>query len=168
MSAAFGASLLVIVAVLGLGFYASTRKSEDGGTAAAEVSAAPEAVTPFDDLPPERPPERKPRPGSGPFEEAPDDLDRAPVWQTALLRAEESNEWLAKATAARDAGDHAEYQRCAKQAKRLLEEAFEATAAWEEGLVERYGERGRGMRAILRTRQDWTLKLVALRKTTSR
>ncbi len=171
MSAAFGASLFVIVGILAVGFWASTREDDGAETAATgeAVRAAP-GSTPFDDLPPEEPPTARAARGSGvgPFEGTPGELLGSFVWQVAQDQAATAQEWLVKATEARDAEDHAEYQRCAGEAKDLLEAAFEATAGWEDDVVQQFGDRDPTVRRILRTRQDWIQKLVVLRKTTSR
>ncbi len=171
ISAAFGASLFVIAGVLALGFYASLRDEDAAAKRSPVVEQAEEpSNSPFDDIPPEpRPaPRGSSRADRGSFTPAPDDLEESALWQTALEQAAEAEEWLAKAVEARAAEDHADYQRNAKEAKRLFDAAFGETALWEEQLVEAHGERDPAVRRILRTRTDWTQKLLVLRKTTSR
>ena len=127
----------------------------------AEVVKGP---APFSDMPPEEPP--KPRAGSG-RPAAPEGLAEQTLWVDAVAIADQGEELFQLARKAKAAGEHTKANKEGRAAREKFNEAVEMTAAWEEELLEKYGDRDPQVRAIKHkrtrwfTRLDWLLKSIA-------
>jgi hypothetical protein len=135
-----------------------------------EPKAPVSAQAVFGDLPEEAPPAPRTGGGSGGrlYEKAPPGLDRDATWVEAQAVAARAKDALDEAKAAKAAGDHGAWSEKAGRAKALYDEAITMTAAWEEELMEAYGDRDRQVAAIKRERDGWFNLLRTLHKTTGR
>lgn len=160
---------LVMIFALGAVFILSKLRPPDSAAAPAEQA------DPFADLPEELPPGVKPpRPsqpstadapaGASPFGGLNPVRDEA-AWKQALELGGEGLDLADEAASARTAGDLGRFKDRGQQAKAKLQEALDLSREWEQGLVERYGEKNSEARSVQRVRGVWLKRLVALKKT---
>jgi len=141
-------------------------KEDAQAAAATEQPAEQKYVT---TVPDEEPPKTSGIGSPGSFTRAPSGLAASnPQWAEALTIAAAADELFAEAQKAKADGDHAAFQLKGKAAKETYDKAATLTAAWEEELLETYGERDPQVRDIQRTRTRWLDRLRVLHKTTGR
>jgi hypothetical protein len=118
----------------------------------------------------EEPPSVSGRPGGGPaVPRAPSGLAASnPDWAEALTIAAAADELFAEANKAKLAEDHATFALKGKAAKETYDKAIILTAAWEEEILDKYGERDPQVREIMRIRSSWIDRLRVLHKSTGR
>ena len=75
---------------------------------------------------------------------------------------------FASAAKAKANGDHSTWNEKGNEAKELYDRAIILTAAWEDQLMEEYGDTDRQVREIMSIRTKWIEKLTVLHKTTGR
>lgn len=134
----------------------------------AEPEAPVTAESVFGDLPREEPPAPRTGGRGALVEKAPPGLADTAVWVEARATAARAKAELDTAKAAKSSGDHSGWSEHAGRAKDLYDEAITETAAWEEELMEKYGDRDRQVAAIKRERDGWFNLLRTLHKTTGR
>ena len=147
-----------VALVLGLGALwavAQSKQAKDLEEAARGAETANEP-RPFENMPPEEPPEEyQPFGASAAKASAPAGLAESAAWKEALALAERAENHFAAAEAAKVAGDRAKLNSEGKLAKTLFDRALEDTAAWEEELLSTYGEGDPQVRAIKKQRSKW-------------
>lgn len=125
-----------------------------------------EKADPFATVPDERPPRSKSDPAYGWGDTAaPEGLLADPVWIQARALADRGVAYGREALEAKEREDYAEYNAKGTQAREAFDEALEATAEWELGLIEKYGDTDEQVRKIVRARSDWFDQLKKFRKT---
>jgi len=161
--------LLALVVMVGAAIWFA-RLIAGGTPEPAPAEPVKSGYMPFSDVPPEEPPTPGERvTDSGTYARAPNDLAASnPDWARALELAAEADGYFAQAQKAKADGDHALFNEKGKLAKETYDEAFTLTATWEEELFEKYGERDRQVREIVRARTRWIDRVRVLHKTTSR
>jgi hypothetical protein len=147
-----------VAAVLGFGaLWAISQAKREEAAAAAEASR-PEPPRPFEDMPPEEPPEHL---REGPFAAspklppAPEGLADTELWIEALDLAAQAEPYYVAATDAHAAGDRDKLNEQGKKARALFDRALENTAEWEEELIAAHGETDSQVRAVKRRRSLW-------------
>ncbi len=124
----------------------------------------------YGDLPEEEPPVPGAR-GSGrkrSTNRAPSGLADNTKWLEALRIADEAAVIFASAAKSKANGDHSAWNEKGNEAKELYDRAIILTAAWEDELMEKYGDTDRQVREIMSIRTKWIEKLTVLHKTTGR
>lgn len=157
-------AVLLFLGVVGGAVYVAIWADRSKSKAAGEE---PEAeYTPFSSVDPEPLPEPRGRRGDGERKPpSPEGVADDSSWLRALEIAERGWQHTAEASDAQAAGDQATYREKASAAKKAFDEAFTLTAAFEEALVEKHGERDRQVREIIRTRNKWMDKMRLFHKT---
>lgn len=177
MSAAFLFSVLLIVAIVGAGFFGALREKRQAEAEPPPLVLEPaEPEDPFGDLPEERAPERARGPGFDPDSaygeslkpEAPASLLRDERWTSALALSDQAVAAFRVALEAREDEDRAGWQESAGAALDLWASAYESTDGFAAVAEQRHGERDPLVKRILDQRQEWAQKIAMLRKTTSR
>ena len=125
---------------------------------------------PFADLPPEEPPAKKGSGSSGRtfVADAPDGLANNETWQKAVRLASEGEALFDEALAAKAESNTALLNEKGRAARDKLTEAVELTAAWEEELLEKYGDANTEVRRIMKVRSGWIDKMRWLHKSVAR
>jgi len=161
--------IAALVVMVGAAIWFARLIADNTAEPAAAAPAEP-AYVPFADVPLEEPPTPGERASDGGlYARAPNDLAASnPDWARALALASTADGYFAEAQKAKADGDYALFNEKGKLAKETYDEAFTLTAAWEEDLFEKYGERDRQVRQIVRTRTRWIDRVRVLHKTTSR
>jgi hypothetical protein len=156
----------VIVCGIGLAMITDQQKKAEPPVAA----AAPKKADPFADVPPEAPPKRAGG-GSGSkytfVSQAPDGLANNETWKAALVIGAEGEKLYEEAKKAHAANDRTLLNDKGRQAREKLVSAVEMTAAWEEELLEKYGDGNLQVREIVAVRSRWVKGMIWLHKTVS-
>lgn len=159
MGPILGFLVVMILAVVFARMSAQERAKE------AEPVKQIEASEIFGSLPVEEPS----MPGSKPpTDGSPEDIAQTELWVKArgiAVRAA-AVYTIAKEAKARD--DHALWHEKGKEAKELYNEAVTLSVDWEAGLIEKYGDNDRRVKAITSELNGWFRLLEVLAKTTSR
>lgn len=149
----------VIVAGIGLAILADKQPEEKP-----VVASAPKR-DPFADVPPEAPPTKTGGSSKYTFvSKAPDGLTNDENWKAATKIAAEGELLFQEATQAKAAGDVPLLNSKGREARDKLTTAVEMTAAWEEELLEKYGDGNLQVREIMKVRTGWIDKMRWLHK----
>ena len=82
-------------------------------------------------------------------------LSDDPVWLAALEQVQPGYVLVDEAEAAKRARNQELFDRKAVAAREIFDSAIENTAIWEEGLQEKFGDRDRIVRKVMRERDKW-------------
>jgi hypothetical protein len=143
----------VIVCGIGLAMITDQQKKEEK-----PVAAAAPKKDPFADVPAEAPPQRAGGGGGSQYtfvSQAPDGLANDENWKAALVIGAEGERLCDEAKKAHAANDRALLNDKGRQAREKLTTAVEMTAAWEEELLEKYGDGNLQVREIMAIRSRW-------------
>ncbi len=154
----------VIVCGIGLAMITDQQKKSENPV----VEAAPPKADPFADVPEEAPPQRAGGGGGSKYtfvSQAPDGLANDANWKAALVIGTEGEKLYDEAKKAHAANDRALLNEKGRQARDKLVSAVEMTAAWEEELLEKYGDGNLQVREIVAIRSRWVKGMIWLHKT---
>ncbi len=115
-------------------------------------------VDPFQDVADETRPEANRSPGASRAPRARlglEDLSDDPVWLAALDQVRPGYDLVDEAEAAKKAKNQELFDRKAVAAREIFDTAIEDTAVWEAALQEKFGDKDRSVRGVMRERDKW-------------